>query len=66
MSESKIVKGTPAEISPELLDKLENVFSATQAMYKEGDTLDSVAFRAGQTSVVEWIKRHARTTIRPI
>ncbi|AGC35963.1 hypothetical protein HOS22_gp39 [Rhizobium phage RHEph08] len=66
MSESKIVKGIAADISPELLDKLEKTFSLERAAYKPGDEFVDVAYRAGEANVVTWIKRHARTTVTPI
>ncbi|QOE32095.1 hypothetical protein CPT_Palo_036 [Rhizobium phage Palo] len=53
-----IVKGIAADIRPEFLEKLERTFSTEAAAYREGDTLDAVAFRAGQRHVVNWIKRH--------
>ncbi|QIG73137.1 hypothetical protein EVC00_031 [Rhizobium phage RHph_N37] len=66
MSESKIVKGIAAEISPDLLERLEKTFSLERAVYKPGDAFVDVAYRAGEANVVEWIKRHARTTVTPI
>ncbi|AGC35605.1 hypothetical protein RHEph03_gp038 [Rhizobium phage RHEph03] len=66
MSESKIVKGIAADISPELLERLENTFSLERAVYKQGDSFEDVAYRAGEANVVAWIKRHARTTVTPI
>jgi hypothetical protein len=54
-----VIKGIAADIRPEFLEKINRTFSAENAAYREGDTLDAVAFRAGCRHVVNWINKHA-------
>lgn len=55
-----IVKGTAADISPYLLDKLEKTFPEIQTRWKPGDNLEDLAYRTGQREVIDWIRTHAK------
>lgn len=55
-----LIKGQAADISPALWKRLQDAYPAKGVAYKEGDTLDSLAYRAGQQDVMEFIARHAK------
>jgi hypothetical protein len=57
-----LIKGQAADISPSLWAKLQHAYPEVAGRYKDGDTLEAVAKRAGHLEVMDFIKQHARLT----
>lgn len=55
-----IVKGTPADISPDFLARIEKAFPEISTRWKPGDDLPTLACNTGHREVIDWIKYHAR------
>jgi hypothetical protein len=59
MYDSSVIKGTAADVKGSFFSKLLGTFPVQNAGWKKGETIEDVAFKAGQQSIIDWIKAHA-------